>query len=730
MPSLRTELAKKIWLIINKMKVQPNIHLHNELLEIYLQNEHPFAWTEVMNEIRTHRLEPDQRTYELIFERLCRFESMQEAFKFIDGIKANGFKFTEAFYCSKMFGYTRVGDMTSAVEVPNEMRRQGVTQTVRTAVTLMQCYARSGDIDNIIEILNSHMVEYTRFQNADILSVIVELCLNGHESKIDPLVLRMIRHSGYYHRVHTTIIMLLRRGKVDGAYTLLKTMPRATLPNGQLFEIGSFFLKYMMNFDHSVHSIIAMSRRITADGLNSRAIYIVLEHALHAGNVNVSIAALKELRQLREPIRQHYFWPLLCSEAVKGKEDLYQIIRQMRSEFQLTPDAQTVANFILSPLKKLAPEQITEELRELGISMENIVPAIVLNCLKRDDIEGACKTAVAHASIYYPAQGLRKPLTLALTFSRDYASFARLVRIIRDSQPLGQDSLAENANDTWTMKEIQLDLVGSILFDAITNLRDLNSIDLVLRSFIGETLLISAKQMAQIKSLLSKMESCRDIVQFIDVLTVPNSQAFSERSRRTDSNDKIGLQSKSKQITELMVRMEVDDVEGAIRTWKKLKSNEVMIQHYMQQFVDFLLKNNRFKETQDALKQAVTTKIRLSDQTWQDVLYRLAADTNLAALDEFKHIEIDQSVVPLDILNNAYCTAFTLNGAADKYLSFLENQANAAEKATDLQHFPRNSAITILSKHPELLGACKYATARNMHFLYVFLFKFCMFFRR
>lgn len=705
LPSLRTERTKKIWAIMAEMKVQPNIDHHNARLEIYLQNEHPFACTEVMEEIRTHRLEPNQRTYELMFERLCQ-SSMQEAIQFIDEIKANGFNLTEAIYCSMMLGYARVDDMTSVSNVSNEMKRRGVPQTVRTVVTLMHCYARSGDIDAIIEVLNTHSVENRRFENSDMLSVIVELCLNGHESKIDPLVQRMPRQNGYHQQIHNTIITLLRQGKVDGAYTLLKTTPRATLPNGQLFEIGNFFLKYMMKFGNSEHSIIAMSRTITADGLHSRAIYTVLEHALQEGNVDVSIAALKELQQLREPIRQHYFWPLLCSEGVKGKEELYEIIRQMQNEFRVTPDARTVTNFILKHLKKLAPIQIIAELRELGIPMENIVPAIVLNYLERGDLEGACKIAAAQDSIYYPFEGLRKPLAMALTCSRDYASFARLVRIIRDSQSLG-NSLAQNANVTWTMDELKLDLVGSILFDAINNMRDLKSIDLILRSFIGETLRISTEQMQRIKSHLSTIEGRRDIVQLIDVLTVPDNQAFTERSRRTKTNDLSVLQPKSRRIINLMDRIGSGDVDGAIRTWKELKSNEVMSQHNLQQFVEFLQKNNRFEETHDVLKQAVTTKIRLSDRTWQDVLYRLAIDANLATLDEFKHIDANQSMVPIDILNNAYCMAFTLNGTAEKYLEHLENQVNAADKATDLQHFPRNSAITILSKHPELLGACK-----------------------
>lgn len=127
----------------------------------------------------------------------------------------------------------------------------------------------------------------------------------------------------------------------------------------------------------------------------------------------------------------------------------------------------------------------------------------------------------------------------------------------------------------------------------------------------------------------------------------------------------------------------------------------------MQDTIHFLSKNHRLKEAQKAAKQAVTARIQLSDETWQDLLYKLAAQGNIAALDEFKPIADNHSMVPLDILNNAYCTAFTGNDRGAEYLGHLEQQVNVAEKATDLEHFPRNSAITILSKHPELLDACK-----------------------
>lgn len=698
------------------MHVQPNIDHYNALLRIYLINEHRFEWQQVMDEIRSYRLEPDQKTYELIFEQLCRSEPMDEAKRFIDEIKSNGFQLTENLFCSMMLGYARVNDMASAVEIPNEMRRQGIEPTVQMTVSLMICYARRGEIDAIIDIIESPPIENSHAENWHILSVIVELCVNGNENKIESLVRHVKKSKRYHQLVHCTILKLIVLGKIEGAYTLLKTMPRATLASGELVEIGGFFLKQMMKSGSSSEAIITICRRMFADGMNSRSMYNALEHALRDGNVHLSFAVLKELQHQRETIRPHYFWPLLCSEGAKGKDHLFEIIRQMQSEFKLTPDAQTVVNFIFPHLKDSSPELITDKLRQMGLSSADIVQPILLHHLNQFDLNGACESATAHKSIYYePTAILRKSLTTALVLSKDYASFARFVRIIRDSLPFGQESPDDQVNDKIAMEKMQMDLVGSLLYDAIANLWNYSSIDLVLRAFIGDNLLISAKQGQRIKTLLSKLDNHRNLVQYIDILTAQEQHDSSERSKKIQLNVKSNFQHRTRRITQLMNRIDREDIDGAISIWESLKSSDVLNERDMQHFVDFLKKSNRTKEIEKAVKQAATIEIRLSDEIWQDSLYELASAGNIAALDEFKQINCDRDTVPIDILNNACCTAYTLNDKAKEYMRHLEDQVNRANKATDLEHFPRNSAITILTKHPELLDACEYTSGLDVH---------------
>lgn len=728
LPAQRTEQAKKIWSMMIEMNMKLNIHHYNALLHTYLDNEHRFALPEMMEKIRAQKLEPNQRTYELMFEQLCRMGNMDETIRFIDEIKANGFELSENIFCSKMLGYACLNDMISAAAIPNEMKLHGVVQTVLTTVTLMKCYARNGDIDTIINLFDSYAVKNGPIETVHMLDVIFDLCVNGHENKIDSIVQQMQRSKGYHQLVHHTIITLIARSKFDGAYTLLKTMPRATLANGQLIEIGDFFLKQMIKFEHSVESIIGISRRITSDGLNSRAIHVVLEHALRQGMVDVSIAALNELRQLCEPIRQHYFWPLLSTEGIKGKENLFKIIRLMHDEFQLMPDAQTMADFIFLHLKKQSADQTIEELTNLGIPKTKIVPLAVLHCLQQLDLEKACEIATAHDSIYYPAKSLQKPLTHALTLTRNFELFARLVRIIRDALPLNNESSDDQGNEASTMQEKQLDFVGSIIYDAISIFRDFHTNDLILRYFLRENLKISAKHGQRVKTYFLNVDIHWPIVQFeyLEILIDPDSRKLNARSKKIYSH--IGH--KTKRIIDLMKAIECNDYERAIYVWKNLKSDEVLSEHNMQQFVNCLQKNGLFDETHEAVKQAVINKIRLSNQTLRDTLYRLASRGDLATLDKFKLIADDSTIVPIPILSNAYCLVYTLLRKGKEYIDHLENLLNWAEKPADLDHFPLNSAITILSKQPELHDACKFAnnllyvdtaTQFKMHSFFLFV---------
>lgn len=701
----RIDQVRKIWSIVCDSKTAMNINHFNALLQMHLENEHPFDWREMLQTINASQSTLNQLTYELIFEQLCRNGSMDEANRFLEDF-AEGFGLTEKIYCSKMLGYARIGDMANVLAIPTEMQQRKVQQTFRTTVTMMKCYAQCGDIDKIINILNSYAdengmgdvdVDYY-ITDSGLMDVVFELCKNGYENRIDAVVQRMKRFTGYHFLAKRMVVALISRGKVDGAYNLLKSIPRQTQTNGKTEDVGKYVIMQMIVLRHSVESIIAMSRRLTDDGMNSRAIYDVLEISLQEGYCELSLVALKELQRLREPIRLNYFWPLLCSESSKDTEKLIALIQQMRDDFHLIPDDETVIHFISSQLSDWPANRILRKFQEFGIRTENIVPLLVLNSLDQCDIESACTIASCHFSVqskYHTITDLRNKLKKALSTSEDFISFGRFVKIVNDS--------IEQANTDKEVAKMQLDLVGSILFDAIFQSRKPGAIEAILRSFVAENLLISPKQGNRIRQLLKTKDNSMNFTYYLNALTAPTEQ------NRTHSKVDIELSHKGSQKAQLLLAVNAGNADDALRIWEDNKLHESLSAGDTGRFVKLLQTKNRTEDAAAVVKQAVVANIRLPHRTWHDLLTQLGAEGHISALDEFKQIENWQSIIPADDFNYAIFMAHLQSGKCEEYLARLENDAIRAKKANDLENFPLTSAIRILSRYPKLLDACKYA---------------------
>lgn len=63
----------------------------------------------------------------------------------------------------------------------------------------------------------------------------------------------------------------------------------------------------------SVESIVSLCERLEKDGHTPLGLYIAIDVSFGLGNADKTLKLLKAYKEKGEPIRNHFFWPALCS---------------------------------------------------------------------------------------------------------------------------------------------------------------------------------------------------------------------------------------------------------------------------------------------------------------------------------------------------------------------------------------------------------------------------------
>ena len=156
---------------------------------------------------------------------------------------------------------------------------------------------------------------------------------------------------------------------------------------------------------------------------------IATEAGLTHGLVNSTLPLLNEMKNAGLPIRQHYFWPLIC--AVEHNQIL-DILRKMQNEFNIPPSAETIREYVIPNLKEKNWDKVITLLRDSGVSSGTAAAAACFTALNSNQLKEAAKIMEDYSAVYNH-QVFRQPLIQAFSKSQNYDAFIRCVRQLYES---------------------------------------------------------------------------------------------------------------------------------------------------------------------------------------------------------------------------------------------------------------------------------------------------------
>lgn len=361
------------------------------------------------------------------------------------------------------------------------MKESGLEPSPDTYTALLCAYAKHGEINEIVTTLDKCEANEIYLLDRDLFDIIYQLATNGHEDSVDKIIPRLRKSAGYNQDAVNVILRLVNKGQVDVGYKILKTMPRGTRPTGELADTGAFFIKQMVKSKIPAEKVLSICTELQQNGMNNRATLSALEAATTSGSVDIAVPFLREIQKSGLPLRQHYFWPLLCTQGKIDSDAVLDVVRMIQSEFQMTPNGETVRDYVIPNLKERNYEKIIVMLRSAGVTHSNAAHGCVYDAL----INGKTRDAALIASmfsIYYQPGLLRRPLVDALRRTNDYTSYISLLRSVYENLPRLQqlrnaDAADEHADDIETQR--QSEVLGQFVLDAVYKLP--NSADVAQR---------------------------------------------------------------------------------------------------------------------------------------------------------------------------------------------------------------------------------------------------------
>lgn len=428
-PEMRTALVQEIWNTLNSLNVPMDISHYNALLRVYLENEHPFSPTDFLAEIEAKNIEPNRVTYQRLIARYCQQGDIEGATRILEFMREKSLPVNENVFNSLILGHSQANDMQSARGILDVMKQANLEPSADTYAMLLCCYARHGDIDSIRNTIDLCEKSEIYLLDKDLLDTAYNLIVNGYSENIDVVLGKLRLSVGFNQDAINTILRLVNKGYDEEGLKILRLMPRSKRVDGELNDAGAFFIKQLVRNNRPIEKILGMCKLMEDEGLNSRALLIATEAGLKSGNTNHALTLLKEMKKSGLPIRQHYFWPIICSV---GSHEVIDIIRQIQNDFEVSFNSETLRDYVIPSLKEKNIEEIISLLRVANISSGAAASSAAYAALSANDMEDAALIMESYRA-YFSPNLFRQPLISAFCRTANYEAFVRIVRQITDN---------------------------------------------------------------------------------------------------------------------------------------------------------------------------------------------------------------------------------------------------------------------------------------------------------
>lgn len=582
-----------------------------------------------------------------------------------------------------IMGHSFADDMESAAGIIAVMSQAGLDPSADTYTILLSGYARKGDIESINKYIKLCEEKEIHLLDKDFLEVCYALAINGHSDKVDAVLNNIKKTIGYNQDAVNVILRLINKGQETSAMKVLKTMPRSSRVDGGLNDAGNFLIKQLIKASRPIEQIIDICNEMEQSNMNSKPIMTAVEAALTTGNTKLAPGLLKEMLAKGYEVRQHYFWPVICS--AKNDDEIISILHSMRDDFDINPSAETIREYIVPNLKLKDLDAVIGLLRNAGISLASASTSTSFHALTKHDMAKAADIMTAYDAFYSPAL-FSKPLVHALAKTMDYKNYIKIVRQIYDSAPrkltmnqtreVEQDEESESLENASPKSNLKANILGQIVLDAAIHFK-VNRVEVlqnILAGLVEQGLTISSSKAELIQERIGESMTT-EMSTMLGKLTTGELEPAIVDKQRTSRTGGI-------------VNMDVAGIERLIQRFEEKGENTKPLKR---QLLVSAIRSKNIEKTEAIVERLKAEGYILTSGVYAQLIDLYASADNLEkAVEVFDHIKKTDTEFSLDDVKTIKIAQLYVNqDRVEDAVKFLE--ANKRENIPENRPFNYNS---------------------------------------
>ncbi|EDV92378.1 leucine-rich PPR motif-containing protein, mitochondrial [Drosophila grimshawi] len=501
--SERLALFRRLWAQLLRVE-QPTLSHYHTQLQMLQQNQLPLPdHRTLLAEIAIYNGAPDAALYSALLDVAGATGNMRQATELLNEMRQCNFPLTESNFHALLLGHARSGDLPGADSVLSSMRAAGITPNPTTQSLCFVAYIENGELDKGRELLRQHAGSFHAPQLLQMLRAVLSSQVQDvqlMQQLVSELPAEYVHGGDVPPAINSICIQLLHRDQAQLVIQLIGMLPAPSYNENQNIDgYASLLLLELFRARTPLQQMLQFATQLRERGQNRRALELLTELALRR-QPSLALACLEALREAGEPLRPHYFWPLLLEQHKRdGENGMLRLLAEMQ-RLGVECDESTLCVYVLPNLWQTLqqPLQALQKLDTIGIRASQSLIYVLGQLLQQQQMQAALDLLERYPTRLQLVQLLQPLAALAVNVraNKRYEIFAKL------TQALQQRSLQR-----------QEDFVGALLLQMCAPQTRLRMEPAALLRFLHELQRLQLQlSPAAAETLLSIVNSSSDAV--------------------------------------------------------------------------------------------------------------------------------------------------------------------------------------------------------------------------
>ncbi|XP_065364711.1 leucine-rich PPR motif-containing protein, mitochondrial [Calliphora vicina] len=296
---------------------------------------------------------------------------------------------TEHDFNSLLLAHARAKDINGCQTVQDSMHATGLSISTETQSTLVVAYMENGDETKAFNILQQY---HGQFQSHQVLKMLQSVTASTGISQefVSQLVKELkddyVKGPEVPISLRRICVELLHNNKLDYALNIIDTLPKPNFQENQDVDTyGVFLLHSLFRANCELKKIIEIAIQLEDSNKNTRALHIAAEIALKR-NPPIALAIFEALVKREQPLRAHYFWPLMMYNFRRHNEAGILRTLKIMNDFKIECDHETIVQYVLPRLSIIltSPKMALKQLEDAGVKTSVVLTPVVSHMITQN----------------------------------------------------------------------------------------------------------------------------------------------------------------------------------------------------------------------------------------------------------------------------------------------------------------------------------------------------------